>query len=455
MAGSEPNQSSETPRSPGSALSVAWPGLLAGLRVYADRRMLIIFFLGGASGLPLALTAGTFSIWLARSGIDKTTIGLLSVVALPYTLKFLWAPLIDRIPIPLLGTWFGRRRGWALSTQIALMAATIAMAFTEPLSNAGLLAVFALLVAIASASQDVVLDAYRVEILDPPQYGAGAAIFVFGYRLGLLVSGAGALYLADVLPWREVYLIMAGILLVGVATVLIAREPKAPEGWQTGGSLGEAFRRAVVEPFVDFMQRRLWLAILLFVFLFKLGDALAGVMTGPFLVELGFTNSEIANVSKLYGFIATIVGLAVGGYLIPRFGVVRTLWAGGILQMLSNLLFALQAWIGHDVGMLAVTIGVENFSGGIGTAALVAYLSGLCNLLYTATQYALLSALAATARTVLGAPTGQLAEMLGWVSFFGLTAALALPGLAVLAWLGAKGGFGAPNPRARSGPMLD
>jgi len=417
--------------------------------------MVIVFFLGGASGLPLALTAGTFTIWLARSGVDKSTIGILTVVALPYTLKFLWAPLVDRLPIPGLGSWLGRRRGWALATQLALMAGIAAMALADPVSHPGLLAVFALLVAIASASQDIVLDAYRVEILDPPQYGAGAATFVFGYRLGMLVSGAGALYLADVVSWRDVYLIMAGALLIGMATVLLAREPKVPFKTPDGASLAQVLRSAVVEPLLDFMKRPLWLAILLFVFLFKLGDALAGTMTGPFLVELAFTNTEIANISKLYGFIATIVGLAFGGYLIPRFGVVRTLWAGGILQMLSNLLFALQATLGHDLGALALTIGVENFSGGIGTAALVAYLSGLCNLLYTATQYALLSALASAARAVLGAPTGKLAEVLDWVSFFGLTAALALPGLAVLAWLNAKGGIGALKPPARANPVAD
>ena len=454
MAGSVPIEpTARTPRAV-PRLSQRWQGLIAGLRVYADPRMMIVFFLGGASGLPLALTAGTFTIWLARTGVDKSTIGLLTVVALPYTLKFLWAPLVDRLPIPGLGRWLGRRRGWALATQFALMAAIAAMALTDPASNPGLLAVFALLVAIASASQDIVLDAYRVEILDPPQYGAGAATFVFGYRLGMLVSGAGALYLADVVSWREVYLIMAGALLIGMATVLLAREPKVPLKIPDGATLAQVLRSAIIEPLLDFMKRPLWLAILLFVFLFKLGDALAGTMTGPFMVELGFTNTEIANISKIYGFIATIVGLALGGYLIPRFGVVRTLWAGGILQMLSNLLFALQATLGHDLGALAVTIGVENFSGGIGTAALVAYLSGLCNLLYTATQYALLSALASAARAVLGAPTGKLAEVVDWVTFFGLTAALALPGLATLAWLNAKRGIGplkssaGPNPHA-------
>jgi PAT family beta-lactamase induction signal transducer AmpG len=441
MAHGEPTTPAVTT---GRYRQATWPAFAAGVRLYADWRMLVLVLLGAASGLPLALTAGTLGVWLTRVGIDKTTIGLLGAVALPYTLKFLWAPLVDRLRLPLLGPLLGRRRSWALLTQLALMAAIAAMALTDPVANPLLLAVFAFLVALASASQDIVLDAYRVEILDPPRYGAGAAVFVLGYRLGLLASGAGALYLADLVSWSAVYLVMAGALVVGVATVIACREPRAPTE-PSAASLLEAVRGAVLAPLLDFARRPFWLAILLFVFCYKLGDALAGAMTNPFLVELGFTNSEIASVSKLYGFIATIAGLALGGYLIPRLGLAATLWTGGVLQLASNLVFALQAELGHHLGMLAVTIGVENFSGGIGTAALVAYLSGLCSLLYTATQYALLSALATAARTVLGTATGALADMLGWIVFFGLTAALAVPGLVLLAWLGRRALLRAPG----------
>ncbi len=420
--------------------------VLGGARVYADRRMVTIFFLGVSSGLPLALTLGTLSIWLSRIGIDKTTIGLLGVVTLPYTLKFLWAPLIDRLPMPLIGTWLGRRRSWALATQFALAGAIVAMALTDPLENIGLFAVFALLVAAVSASQDVVIDAYRVEILDAPRYGAGAAASVFGYRVGMLISGAGALALADQVGWSAVYLIMAGCVAIGIVTVVLSREPSVPERVPGAVSkLGAFFKDSVIAPLIDFTRRRLWLVVLLFVLFYKLGDAMAGAMTGPFLVELGFTNIEIASVSKLYGFIATLVGLAIGGWMIARLGTFTSLWIAGIAQLLSNLLFAVQAEVGHDNGMLALTIGIENFSGGIGTAALVAYLSGLCNLLYTATQYALLSALAAVARTVLAAPAGQLAELSGWVGFFGITAAVAIPGLVLLVLLARRGALRVPT----------
>ncbi|MGD9538600.1 MAG: MFS transporter [Alphaproteobacteria bacterium] len=425
------------------------PGLaqaaLTGARAYADWRIVTIFFLGVSSGLPLALTLGTLSIWLSREGVDKTTIGLFGAVTLPYALKFLWAPVIDRLGLPLLGRLFGRRRSWALVTQAALMAAIAAMALTNPAIDPLLLAVFALLTAFFSASQDIVIDAYRVEILEPRQYGAGAATIVFGYRVGMLVSGAGALYLADLVPWRAVYLVMAGCVLIGVVTVLASREPRVPEAaLQAAGSLGRALKEAVVAPLLDFMKRQLWLVVLLFVLFYKFGDALAGIMTGPFLVELQFSNAEIANVSKLYGFIATLVGLALGGMMIARLGTLGSLWIAGGAQLVSNLLFVLQAHVGHDVGVLALVIGVENFSGGIGTAALVAYLSGLCNLLYTATQYALLSAIASVARTVLATPAGWLAEVMGWMPFFALTAVAALPGLALLYWLGRKGAVGAP-----------
>ncbi len=434
--GSRPAEARNTEGRPHVARRTAFTGACA----YADWRVVTVFFLGVSSGLPLALTLGTLSIWLARAGVDKTTIGLFGAVTLPYALKFLWAPVVDHLPLSVLGRRFGRRRSWALATQIALIGAIIAMALTEPVADPLLLAAFALLTAFFSASQDIVIDAYRVEILDPPQYGAGAATVVFGYRVGMLISGAGALYLADLMPWSAVYLVMAACVLIGSLTVLLSREPRAPSAPRApGATIGRALREAVIAPLVEFTRRQLWLVVLLFVLFYKFGDALAGAMTGPFLVELQFSNSEIANVSKLYGFIATLVGLALGGWMIARLGTRGSLWIAGIAQLLSNLLFVVQAEVGHDVGLLALVIGVENFAGGIGTAALVAYLSGLCNLLYTATQYALLSSLASVARTVLATPAGWLSEQFGWVSFFGLTAVVALPGLALLYWLGKRG----------------
>jgi len=425
------------------------------LAVYKDRRIAAIFFLGISSGLPLALVLGTLSIWMAREGVDKTTVGLFSAVTLPYVLKFLWAPVIDRIRFPLLTCVLGQRRGWTVATQLALMAGIAAMAMTDPAANPGLMALFALLVAFCSASQDVVIDAYRVELLEEGKIGAGVSTVVLGYRLGMLMSGAGALYLTGAFDWSHVYLIMAALMLIGLVTILLSREPvhgadaetvarerrvadylaQRPELSGRRAAVLAWFYSAVVSPFVDFMTRPQWLAILLFVVLYKLGDSMAGVMTGYFLVELNFSNAEIAFAGKVVGIGASILGFIVGGWLIDRKGMLWALWICGGVQMLSNLMFAVQAQVGYDTGLLAVVVGVENLAGGMGTAALVAYLTSLCNLTYTATQYALLSAVASVGRTFLAAPAGRLAEMVDWASFFLITTVAALPGLVLLLWL--------------------
>ena len=402
--------------------------------VYFDTRIVIIFFLGFSSGLPLALTLGTLAIWLSRSGVDKTTIGLFSAVSLPYVFKFAWAPLVDQIRIPLLTRYLGRRRAWVIFTQIGLILTIALMGGVNPVENPGLLAILALAVAFCSASQDIVIDAYRVEILEENKLGAGAAAVVFGYRVGMLASGAGALYLAGSVNWGLVYLIMAGLIFIGIVTILIASEPKIPVIEKTTGIL-DWFRQAVITPFVDFMQRPGWIVILLFVILYKFGDSLVGVMTGPFLVETGFTDAEIANVGKIYGFAATMIGFAVGGIMIAKLGILNSLWVCGFLQLASNLLFVLQASVGHHTGVLALVIGFENLAGGMGTAAFVAYLSSLCNVKYTATQYALLSALMAAGRTFLSAPSGWFADILGWIPFFLLTTGAAIPGLLLLGWV--------------------
>jgi PAT family beta-lactamase induction signal transducer AmpG len=402
--------------------------------VYFDTRIVIIFFLGFSSGLPLALTLGTLAIWLSRSGVDKTTIGLFSAVSLPYVFKFAWAPLVDQIRIPLLTRYLGRRRAWVIFTQIGLILTIALMGGVNPVANPGLLAILALAVAFCSASQDIVIDAYRVEILEENKLGAGAAAVVFGYRVGMLASGAGALYLAGSVNWGLVYLIMAGLIFIGIVTILIASEPKIPVIEKTTGIL-DWFRQAVITPFVDFMQRPGWIVILLFVILYKFGDSLVGVMTGPFLVETGFTDAEIANVGKIYGFAATMIGFAVGGIMIAKLGILNSLWVCGFLQLASNLLFVLQASVGHHTGVLALVIGFENLAGGMGTAAFVAYLSSLCNVKYTATQYALLSALMAAGRTFLSAPSGWFADILGWIPFFLLTTGAAIPGLLLLGWV--------------------
>ena len=415
-------------------------GWLRAAAVYRDRRMLVILFLGFVSGLPLALTLGTLSAWLATVGVDKTTIGLFALVGLPYTLKFLWSPFIDGLRVPVLGPLLGRRRSWAIVTQVALMASVLALGTTEPGTQAALTAVIAFAVAFFSASQDIVIDAYRVEILAGHEQGAGAAAIQIGYRVGMLVSGAGALYIAEFFGWFAAFASMAALVSVGMATILLNPEPTAGRGADRANGARVAgmtgwIEAHVVAPFADFIARGGWPVILLFILLYKFGDAVAGVMTNPFYIETGFTLSEIASVSKIFGLGATLAGAVLGGIVVVRLGVLKGLLVCGVLQMLSNLMFAVQAMVGHDIAVLTLTVGIENFTGGMGTAAFVAYLSSLCTFAFTATQYALLSSLAAVGRTVLSAAGGWMADQVDWVSFFLLTTVAALPGLVLLIWL--------------------
>ncbi len=439
---------------------------LAAAAVYRHPRVVAILFLGFSSGLPLALTGQTLSLWLKDEGLSLTAIGLFAAVGTPYALKFLWAPVMDKARLPGLTVLLGRRRSWLIVTQFTLIAVTLALGFSSPATNVGLTAVLALAVAFASASQDIVIDAYRVEILEEHQFAAGAAAIVFGYRIGMLVSGAGALYLASAVAWPVVYAAMAALILVGVATALLNPEPAVratPESlareaevsaWladqpNLSGRLGAALGWlyvAVICPFSEFMARPAWIAILLFVVFYKFGDSLAGVMTFPFLDDVGFTKIDIANVAKVFGFAATLAGLALGGALMAGAGLYRSLWICGVLQLASNLMFAVQAMVGADLTLLAVTIGLENLAGGMGTAVFVAYLSSLCNVAYTATQYALLSSFMVVARTWLSSSGGALAEWLDWVGFFVLTTGAAVPGLILLWWLGRTGMRTRPGP---------
>ncbi|MEI6557601.1 MAG: MFS transporter [Rhodospirillaceae bacterium] len=427
------------------------------LAVYRDRRMLTILLLGFSSGLPLALTGATLTVWLTEARLPMAVIGLFLLARLPYSLKFLWAPLIDRARLPWLTRRFGRRRGWALLTQAALMAALVALSGCDPAAAPWAMAAMALLVAFASASQDVVVDAYRVESLDQTQFGAGAATYVLGYRLGMLISGAGALYLASVLSWPEVYVVMAAAVMVGVATILLSPEPggaaaAALLAREHAEATALALRRgltgrrariaawfygAVVAPLRDFMRHPAWLAILFFITLFKLGEVFAAGMVNPFYLELGFTKIEIASVTKLFGLGATIIGGLVGGAMVARFGINRGLLVTGTLQMVSNLAYVALAYAGHDVGMLMASVAAENICAGMATAAFVAYLSSLCSVAYTATQYALLTSLTGIGRDLFAAGSGLAAERLGWIPFFLLATLLCLPGLILLLWLAA------------------
>jgi MFS transporter, PAT family, beta-lactamase induction signal transducer AmpG len=414
---------------------------LASLAVYREPRLIAVLLMGFSSGLPLALTFATLSFRLAEQGVSRTAIGLFALVGVPYSVKFLWSPVIDRLPIPLFTATLGRRRGWALAIQPALAAAILGLGLADPRAAPGLTALAAVAVAFLSASQDIVIDAYRIELLRAEEQGAGAAATQWGYRFGMLAASAGALYAASFAGWRFAYGLMAALMLVGMATVWLTPEPggvRPPEplpGRTALARLGAWLERAVVGPFRDMLSREGMLAILAFVILYKFGDALAGTMSNPLYVSLGFTKVEVADIGKIYGFAASLAGLALGGVVVLRLGVMRALLVCGVLQMLSNLMYALQAWAGHSVPVLALTIGVENLTGGMGSAAFVAYLSGLCNIAFTATQYALLSSLAAVGRTTLSASGGALADALGWGPFFLVSTAACLPGLALLLWI--------------------
>ena len=405
--------------------------------------MLAILVMGFASGLPLALTGATLAVWMRQDGLSLTAIGLFALVGLAYNVKFLWAPLLDQVRLPWLGSRMGRRRSWTLFVQAALFAAILLLAGSDPAGAPLATAVAAVTVAFLSASQDVVIDAFRVELLDEREQGAGAAATQVGYRLGMVASGAGALYLAEFFGWAVAYSGMALLLLPAMAVVWATPEPSVSPGRAGAQAPAQWLRAAFLDPLVDLARRAHWVPILVFILLFKLGDALAGVMTSAFYVDMGFSRIEIANVSKVFGVAATIAGVLAGGAIVYRLGVMRALLVTGVLQMLSNLMFAAQALVGHSVPMLMVTIGVENLTGGMGSAAFVAYLSSLCSLAYTATQYALLSSLAAVARTTLSAAGGALAQGLGWIPFFAASTVAAIPGLLLLLWL---------TPRAAGAP---
>lgn len=400
-----------------------------------SKRMLIVFLLGFSSGLPLALTGATLSAWLLEAGVDKTSIGIFAAVATPYSLKFLWAPFMDAIPFPKLSAKFGRRRGWILATQIALMASIVGLAFADPSINPWFTAVMALVVSICSASQDIVIDAYRVEILNKEQQGMGAAMIQYGYRFGMLASGAGALALADQVSWFTTYMVMSALVVVGIVTILVSPEPEVSAEVKPQMP-GRWLHDTILNPFTDFMTNKHWVLILLFILLYKLGDAFLGVMTNPFLLEIGFTKTEIAAIVKVYGLGATLLGVFLGGLMSMRIGMIRTLWICGIGHALTNLMFLVQAKVGADGQVLAAGIFLENLSGGMTASAFVAFISSLCHARYTATQYALLSSIAAVARTWLTTSAGWTVDTFGWEIFFIVAVLLAVPGLALLWVLG-------------------
>ena len=393
-------------------------------RALGTRRLAAPLPLGFSSGLPLVLTAGTLQAWMADVDVDLTTIGIVTLVGLPYTLKFLWAPLMDRFVPPLLG----RRRGWLVVTQLALLVGIGAMGTVRPDLSPGLMATFAILVAFASASQDIAADAYRTDVLDAPERGLGATLFVGGYRVGMLVAGSLALVLADAAGWRITYFAMAALMLLGMAGTLFWAPPPARDA-PPPPSLAES----VVQPLRQLLTRPAALGILALLVLYKLGDAAAGSLTMAFLIKgAGFSKTAIGVIYKWTAFGAILGGMFVGGVVLARWGLFRALLWFGALQMVTNLSFVLLAVVGDQIWALVLAVGLENLAGGAGTAAFVALMMGLCDIRYSATQYALLSALSSLGRVLVGPAAGAIASAAGWIPFFLVTTAAAIPGLVLL-----------------------
>lgn len=381
-----------------------------------------MLLLGFFSGLPLALTGSTLQAWMKDSNVDLKVIGLFSLVGLPYTLKFLWSPLMDRFAPHFLG----RRRFWMLLSQGGLFVAIITLGFSDPGNVPTMVATFALVIAFLSASQDIAVDAYRTDVLSADERGPGAGVFTLGYRVAMIISGAVALILADHLAWHHVYSIMAALMLLGMITTLLSPRPT------DDALVPKSLREAVIDPFIDFFKRRSAHEILLFIVIYKIDIVMAVALTTPFMMDLGFTKTEIGAVQKLVGMIAAIVGSLVGGGLQVKLGLKRSLWWFGIIQGFATLSFALLAFIGKNNLAMATIVGFENFCAGLSTAPFVALLMTLCSKRFTATQYALLTSLAAVTRVFAGSPTGFLVEALGWEWFFVFCSLTAIPGLLLL-----------------------
>ncbi len=436
-----------------SATVTSWKDAL---RVYAQPRVIGMLFLGFSAGLPLLLVLGTLSFWLREAGIDRTTIGYLSWIGLAYGFKWAWSPLVDRLRLPLLTRTFGRRRGWLLLAQTGIIVGLVGMAFSDPAQDLHRIVQFAILVAFASATQDIALDAYRIEAVKVEWQAAMAATYQTGYRLAMIVASAGVLWIAasvdlsevtyEQSPWQFAYLIMAGMMGVGIIATLIISEPEVPLDAQPdrilGGGLSGAlhwFVNAVIKPFADFFARYGWHALVLLALIgtYRISDVVMGIMANPFYVDMGYTKGEVATVSKFYGVIMTIVGALIGGVLSLRFGILRILMLGAILSSATNLLFAWLAGHGHDVTALIFVISADNLAGGIASAAFVAYLSGLVNRAYSATQYALYSSIMLLLPKFIAGFSGVVVDAWGYVAFFNATALLGAPVVA-LVWLAGR-----------------
>jgi PAT family beta-lactamase induction signal transducer AmpG len=398
------------------------------IRIFGQPKMAILLLLGFSSGLPFYLTSKTLQGWMTTAHVDLATIGFFSLVTLPYSLKFVWAPVMDRYIPPFLG----RRRGWVLITQILLLLAIAAMSLHDPVQGLRMLAINAIAIAFFSASQDISLDAYRTDVLESREMGAGAAVFVLGYRIAMITTGALAFFLADRITWPSVYLILSTLMVIGIATTFFAPEPVLSD------APPKTLVEAVVLPFADFFQRvglGRAMFVLLFIVLYKYSDSLAGSMTTPFLLKTGFSQSEVGAVFLGVGVIATIAGVVVGGAVIGNLGINKSLWIFLVFQGLSNLTYYGLSLSGKNHAFMVAAIITENFGLGLVTAAMTAYLMSMCNKRFTATQFALLSSLMAASRDILVAPAGKLAEAVGWPGFFLVTVVMAIPPLLLLPFI--------------------
>jgi PAT family beta-lactamase induction signal transducer AmpG len=421
------NENPEPKRAPGRT---NWRQTLA---AYTEPRVLQVLALGFSSGLPLLLTYSTLQAWMSTAGVRRAAVGAIALVGTSYALKFVWAPIMDRVPPPLP---LGRRRGWGITIQILLIGAILCLGSSDPKHNLQMMAALALVVAFLSASQDIVIDAWRVESMNADQQAPGASMVQAGYRIGMLVSGAGSLLIANYAGWFAAYATMAALVAAGLVVFLLVPEPKVPaetsraveSGWD---AVRNALSRAVISPFRDFMQRPLWPVILVAIFWYKLGEAMAGVMSTPLYISLRFSLPEIAAASKVFGFFSIVLGVMLGGVVTTRYGILRSLIVCGILQSAGNLFFVLQAVGGHHIGYLALCVTAENITGGMAGTALITYISSLCSpgFTATATQYALLSSITLLGRNVVASSGGWLSEKMGWPWFFVMTSVVGLPAL--------------------------
>jgi len=392
------------------------------LKLIFSRRMITSLIMGFSCGLPLLLTLDVLKVWMKEEGMDLTMIGLINLVQIPYTWKFVWAPLMDRFTLPFLG----RRRGWLLISQLALIGSIIGLGFSNPVNHFWIMVAMAMLVALFSATQDIVVDAYRREDLSDKELGLGSSLYIFGYRLGTMLAAGGGLIMADHVPWSMVYMVMGLFMLIGVIVTILSPEPfidiEKPK----------TIKGAVIEPFVEYFKRKDALWILAFILLYKIGDNMASAITAPFYLDIGFTKTQIGTVVKIFGIWAVIVGALFGGTVMVRLGINRSLWIFGFFQAISTACFAILAQIGPSIQALSAVIAFENISTGMGSAAQLAFMASITDRRFTATQYALLSSLAGIPRVIVSAPTGYMAKHMGWEAFFIMCALVAIPGLLLL-----------------------